>query len=349
MKKIYFILLLLIFLVGCTNSETRKIEKLINEIGDTTNITKLDTNKVNEVEELTKDMSKEDLEKIKNLEKYETAKKLIDENERLEEFNKIISLIDNYDDSIIRKEDKNKINELMGKLKDSYQNLNGDSQLEVSENYINSSKKVTSIIVNIEKQEKKEQEEKKEQLAREKAEYENKLKSQLSKLKLIGDNFSETNTYYANTVPSDNQYWFINVRSLLLPFIIQNGDDYNLGVIVNYFGYDWLFIENVIIKVDGEFYDPYNVVEANFNREVCDGGYVSESDSKIIATLNNEAILNQYYGILLKICESDEAIVRFKGDKGTEDLTISKKDKIAIRQVLDAWETIVKIKNISEL
>lgn len=73
MKKINFILLLLLLLLGCTNPETRKIEKLINEIGDTKNASNLDTNKMSEVEELTKNMSKEDLEKIKNFEKYENA------------------------------------------------------------------------------------------------------------------------------------------------------------------------------------------------------------------------------------------------------------------------------------
>ncbi len=169
------------------------------------------------------------------------------------------------------------------------------------------------------------------------------LEDKLSKLNLKYDDFAEVSRYYARTIPGDSQYWYYNERSFILPYIQENGNEYTLRVIANYYGDDWIFIDSVFLKIDGQFYNPYiDLIEPDFDREV-DYGNVSEYETMEIANLNNFAVLNNYYEILKRIPDSQRAVVRFAGNGGTEDLEISSKDKQAIREVLEAWELIEEL------
>lgn len=178
--------------------------------------------------------------------------------------------------------------------------------------------------------------------AEEKELKEGELKSKLSNLKLIHDDFSDTNNYYANTVPGNNEYWYIDTRSFVLPYIYNSQNKYTLNVISNYYGDDWLFISDVTVKIDGEFYNPYEITTPKFEREVSYGN-VSESKVEEIANLENILVGSNYYELLKKVANSQETIIRFSGKKGNEDITISNSDKQAIREVLEAWDLIVQL------
>ncbi|WP_138158738.1 hypothetical protein [Peptoniphilus catoniae] len=115
-------------------------------------------------------------------------------------------------------------------------------------------------------------------------------------------------------------------------------------MIANYYGEDWLFVSDILVKIDGNFYNPYNLIDPTFDREVCDGG-VSESNVVEIANLHDFVVVACYYDFLSDICNSKETVVCFSGKSRSEYVTISSKDKKAIREVLDAWETIVEMSN----
>lgn len=177
----------------------------------------------------------------------------------------------------------------------------------------------------------------------ERAEKEQILKEKLSKLKLIHDDFSETDVYFSTNTPGDKQHWKSDVKTFISPFIVKKGNEYVLCIVSNYYGDDWLFIDHVTVKIDGEFYEPYpKPMNPNFERDTCYGGYVSEHCMNFVKYLNNTVVDSQYYDILKKMVDGKNVVVRFSGSKGTKDLIIDK-DKQAIREVLEAWDIIEEL------
>lgn len=177
----------------------------------------------------------------------------------------------------------------------------------------------------------------------ERAEKEQLLKEKLSKLKLIHDEFSNIDRYYSVNTPTDSQYWYYDQKTFLSPFITKLGNDYELNIISNYYGYDWLFIDDVIVKVDGKFYEPYpEPMKPKFEHEVCEAGYVSENSVDSVKKLDNTLADSQYYEILKLMANGNDVVVRFSGKDGNEDLIIDK-DRQAIREVLEAWDIIEEL------
>lgn len=177
----------------------------------------------------------------------------------------------------------------------------------------------------------------------ERSEKEQLLKNKLSKLKLITDNFTESRSYYSVNTPTDKEYWYYDTKTFLSPVIRHIGDDYELDVISNYYGDDWLFIDNVAVKVDGEFYFPYNdIMKPKFEHKVCGGGYVSENCFNSVKKLDGTLVDSEYYPILYKMANGQNVVVRFSGKNGNKDLIIDK-DRQAIKDVLDAWDLIVEL------
>lgn len=177
----------------------------------------------------------------------------------------------------------------------------------------------------------------------ERAEKEQLLKEKLSKLKLIHDEFSNIDRYYSVNTPTDSQYWYYDQKTFLSPFITKLGNDYELNVISNYYGYGWLFIDDVTVKIDGNFYEPYpEPLKPKFEHEVCHGAYVSEYAIDSVKKLDNTLTDSQYYEILKLMANGNDVVVRFSGKRGSEDLIIDK-DRQAIREVLEAWDIIEEL------
>lgn len=177
----------------------------------------------------------------------------------------------------------------------------------------------------------------------ERVEKEQILKEKLSKLKLIHDEFSGINRYYSVNTPTDSQYWYYDQKTFLSPFITNLGNDYELNIISNYYGYGWLFIDDVTVKIDGKFYEPYpEPLKPKFEHEVCNGGYVSENAIDSVKKLDNTVTSSKYYEILRWMANGNDVVVRFSGKDGNEDLIIDK-DRQAIREVLEAWDIIEEL------
>ena len=99
----------------------------------------------------------------------------------------------------------------------------------------------------------------------------------------------------------------------------------------NYTGDDWVFFKEVTFAVDDARYTKHvnysDVLRDNDHGdvwEVYDTGNVYESDIEIFRAIAN----------------STKTIIRFQGDDYNYDLTVSDKDKAAIREVLTAYEAL---------
>lgn len=177
----------------------------------------------------------------------------------------------------------------------------------------------------------------------ERSEKEQLLKEKLSKLKQTYDEFDEIHRYYSVNAPTADSGWYYDQKTFISPFIANKGDDYVLNIISNYYGEDWIFIDDVTIKIDGEYYSPYSeLMTPKFEREICSGGYVSESCLNSVKTLDNTLTNSQYYDILKKMVDGNDVVVRFSGKNGNKDLIIDK-DRQAIREVLEAWDIIEEL------
>lgn len=87
---------------------------------------------------------------------------------------------------------------------------------------------------------------------------------------------------------------------------------------------NWLFVESVTAWFDGE---RVTLESGNFERR---SGYTAQEWKDVSATGHHTSIMRQ-------IANSEEAILRFTGDRGIRDITITAAQKRAILTVLDAF------------
>ena len=152
----------------------------------------------------------------------------------------------------------------------------------------------------------------------------------LKRLKLEEDKVWGNKFYYASGFPYYDAYgyWGADVRSFALPYMGTNGSSVWLRLVFNYTAYDWIFFETITIAVDGqryfEVFDYFDVTRDNDWNNIWE--YV-------------DVPVNSYeMDILRAIANSNEAIIRFEGDRYYDDVTITAADKKAISEMLLLYE-----------
>lgn len=162
---------------------------------------------------------------------------------------------------------------------------------------------------------------------------EEKIKEQTKQdiLSQFNSNYDKVNDvmfYFPSVYPE-----YINTRSYILPYLSVNQYSASVRLQINYTGDNWIFFDNITIWIDGENYyksfDYSDIVRDNEHGDVWE--YVDFS-----TTGEN----TDYIGILRKIANSNETIVRFQGRERSYDLTVSTSDKNAINEILTAYDTI---------
>lgn len=127
---------------------------------------------------------------------------------------------------------------------------------------------------------------------------------------------------------SDEQPEYIDERCYLFPYIGERGTFVWLRLKFNYTGNDWIFYEEITIWIDGKRYYPdfdYDDVRRdNDSGDVWEVLDISPSSDDI--------------EMLWEIINSKETIIRFDGDDGRRDFTISAADKRGIKDVLIVYE-----------
>lgn len=151
------------------------------------------------------------------------------------------------------------------------------------------------------------------------------LQQALSSLQAETDKVEGITWYKPSTFP-----YYANSRSFVLPYIGRHDSYSYLRLRFHYTGDDWLFFEKITVSVDGEnYYKTYSYFDVdrhNGNGDVWEWVDILPTDEDI--------------EMLKQIANSEETIVRFQGDNYYYDLTVKSSDKVAIKQVLTAYEAL---------
>lgn len=100
---------------------------------------------------------------------------------------------------------------------------------------------------------------------------------------------------------------------------------------IQYYADDWLFIESFIVVADGQRFDH---ASARFERD---------NEAKIWEWYDEN--LSEYDMAMIKaVISSKDATIRFNGSQYRHDETISQKQKIALQNVITAYESLLKIR-----
>lgn len=136
------------------------------------------------------------------------------------------------------------------------------------------------------------------------------------------DELEKITWYYDKSTPDfyvSGLYFYISKVSTYKP---------RIRLKVQYRGDNWLFINNFVIYIDGDEYDRYNV---NLERDARGG--------KVREWFDKEASENDMAMARL-IVVSDKATIRFNGERYYRDHVITKQEKRALQNVMDAYEAL---------
>jgi len=149
------------------------------------------------------------------------------------------------------------------------------------------------------------------------------LEKALSKMRPKHDNIENITWYsdYSTTEYSNTNSFhiYIGKEAKATPW---------LRLRIQYSAKDWLFINKYTIKVDNETY----TIDAD--------GKVERDNSSRIWEWYDEPIDSASYNILLKVMESNNAVIRCIGTQYHNDRIISGQEKKAIKNVLDAYDSL---------
>lgn len=149
---------------------------------------------------------------------------------------------------------------------------------------------------------------------------ESRKKIALSRLKKTYDEFQDVTWYQS---PSSPRYR--NSNAFYIYFGIDNGSKLPLRLVMQYYSSDWLFIEEAKINVDGKI---YTVTSTDWERDN-DSDIWEWSDEP----LNDRELIEA-------IVKSKSAVIRYEGRQYYDNRTISSSQKLALKQVLEAYDAL---------
>lgn len=119
-------------------------------------------------------------------------------------------------------------------------------------------------------------------------------------------------------------------ESGVCPIVRASTNGSSAAICFRYAGYDWVFMDKIIVKTDNNKYD-FSLAGYEVKRDVrrLQGGFVEESVYFDVTPEN--------YEMLKDIAESNKTIVRFSGDK-SDDLEVTDHNKQLIRTFVDCFK-----------
>lgn len=109
-----------------------------------------------------------------------------------------------------------------------------------------------------------------------------------------------------------------------------------LRLIIRYCGDDWLFINKIIINVDGE---NYQITENEYDE------FKSDNSGGQVWEYVDRKVTDSEYEIIKKVSESTKANVRFSGKQYYKDITISQQQKQALKNIVELYEIFKSVEN----
>jgi len=149
---------------------------------------------------------------------------------------------------------------------------------------------------------------------------ESKKRIALSKLKRTYDEFQNVTWYQS---PSSPRYRSSN--AFYVYFGVESGSKLPLRLVMQYFSSDWLFIQEAKINIDGSIYTIDNT------------DWERDNDSDIWEW--SDELLDRR-DLIEKIIKSKSAIIRYEGRQYYDNRTISSSQKLALKQVLEAYDAL---------
>jgi len=206
---------------------------------------------------------------------------------------------------------KNEINILLEKHSGSRESQNGKELFEKADLELNK----------IAKAKKKEEEER---LRKEKL----RLANATKKMRKKYDDMNGTTWYHDKSSPQylnyNGFYAYIGDTKTSLPW---------LRLRIQYAADDWLFIEKYIIKVDGKTYTLSEEKYGEIEKDNGDGGIWEWLD---------RSVDEDEYEIIKAVAFGENVKIRFAGKQYQKDKNITSKQKLALRNVLAAYEALKK-------
>lgn len=146
------------------------------------------------------------------------------------------------------------------------------------------------------------------------------------KMRVSIDDINNITWYYDKTSPR-----FSNYNGLYAYIGKSEGSKPWLRLAIQYAADDWLFIEKYTIKVDDQ---TFYITENSYGEIKKDNG------SGGIWEWLDRLVGNEEYEIIQAISKGKDVKIRFNGKDYRDDKTITLQQKLAIRNVLDAFEAL---------
>lgn len=162
-------------------------------------------------------------------------------------------------------------------------------------------------------------------IEKEKAE-KDRLANATKKMRVKVDDMNDVTWYYDKTSPQ-----YTNYNGFYAYIGTSKGSKPWLRLVIQYAADDWLFIEKYIIKVDGE---TYNITEESYGEIKTDNG-----SGGIWEWLDRKVGYSEYQ-IIKAVANGKDIKIRFNGKDYYKDKTITGQQKIALQNVLDAYEAL---------
>jgi len=148
------------------------------------------------------------------------------------------------------------------------------------------------------------------------------IKTALKKMKSKYDDIKKITWYYDKSTPESN-----NTNNIHLYIGKEEGKKPFMRFVIRYSSSDWLFIENYNIKADSAVF----TISTSFGDVERDNSYGSIWEWYDII-VDNKILL-----IVNSIIDSKNVKIRYNGQKYYNEKTISQKEKLALKNVIDAY------------
>jgi hypothetical protein len=133
--------------------------------------------------------------------------------------------------------------------------------------------------------------------------------------------------YFPNNAPK-----YSNV-SWMFPYLVKSGNDFTLRFVIQYEADDWLFIEDVKIKITHEdgTETVMDLLSGNFERDHSGGRIWEWLDTPVSADL---------YDKLVNISQAKSAKLRYNGQQYYQERNLSANEFKALRNMLNVYELV---------
>ncbi len=148
----------------------------------------------------------------------------------------------------------------------------------------------------------------------------NKMRKEIDEVQDITWYYDKTSPKYVN---NNGFYLYIGTQKDMLP---------SLRLKLQYAGDDWLFIYEYILKADDKTFSIYATDTDKVKRDAVNGGVYEYLDIPIES-------YDQYH-MIKTIISSQKTIVRYQGKQHIFDKTLTKQEKQALQNVLDAYKAL---------